>query len=81
MNANRGVPRRAGWGKVILLDLGVETSLRIDRPMLLGQLFDVRCAFVDVASGTYKLADAGTQLEAEAELELESEANAAAMAA
>ena len=56
-----------------MLDLGVETSLRIDRPMQLGQIFDVRCAFVDVASGTYKLADAGRELEGEREPETEPE--------
>ena len=67
----------AGWGKVILLDLGLETSLRIDRPMQLGDVFDVRCAFVDVASGTFTLADAG----AAPELDSEAEGAAAAMAA
>jgi len=47
----------------MLLDLGVETSVRIDRPLLVGELLRVRCSFVDVASSTYKLEDAGAEPE------------------
>ncbi len=45
----------AGWGKVMLTDLGLETALRIDGPAALGDEFDVRCAFVDTSDGIYKL--------------------------
>ena len=39
----------------MLLDLGLETALRIDGPAALGDEFDVRCAFVDTSDGIYKL--------------------------
>jgi hypothetical protein len=46
---------RAGWGQVILTDLGLETGIRIDSPAVLGDEFFVRCAFVDTSDGIYRL--------------------------
>ena len=54
----------AGWGQVILMDLGLETTMRIDGPAVLGEEFLVRCAFVDTADGIYRLQQAAPAMQA-----------------
>ena len=49
--------------------------------MQLGEVFNVRCAYVDVASGTYKLEDMGAAVEPEADAEPEAGDSTAAAAA
>ncbi len=47
----------AGTAKVIL-DIGVETTVKINRPALLGERVHLSVQSYDLAAGTYQLAEA-----------------------
>ena len=50
--------QEAGLARILLPDLGLESVMRIDRPIKPGEQLDVCLSFVDVPKGSYKFSEA-----------------------
>ena len=47
--------QEAGLGRVLLEEMGLETVVRINRPVRPGDELEVRCSHVDVKQGVWRL--------------------------